>query len=124
MIWLLACFEQPGIEVRTDRASLEEHVPVPEGWDQVSWAGRPLGSVGLGPTDLVVVAVFPGASTEGLERVGDRAVLVDPTLAGELGLPLELPGERFAPQALSTPAWDANFVIASDQGVVVQWYSR
>ncbi|MCP4804817.1 MAG: hypothetical protein GY913_29970 [Proteobacteria bacterium] len=124
ILFLLACFEEPPIEVKTDRAALVRNVAVPEGWEDVRWAGRPLGSPGLGPTDLVVVAVFQGADTSGLERTGDRAVLVDPVLAEKLGLPDSLPGDRYDTTSLTTPMWDANFVIASDQGVVVQWYSR
>lgn len=122
-LWL-ACFDEPAIEVKTDPAALAKHVPVPPGWDTVRWAGRPLGSPGLGPTDLVVVAVFPDADTSSLERIGDRPVLTDVVLAGVLGLPDELAGERFEPAALTTPMWHASYISQGEHGVVVQWSSR
>lgn len=120
----LACFKQPEIQVSSDAASLASNVPVPPDWTEVRWAGRPLGSVGLGPTDTVLVAIFPGADTSALSRLGDRDVLVDPVLAGKLGLPETLSGERFEPEVLDAAHWDTNFIIEGDYGVVVTWYSR
>lgn len=49
----------PEITVSDDVTRLRRHIQVPEGLEAVRWAARPRGVVGMGPTDLELLAFFP-----------------------------------------------------------------
>ena len=66
---------------------LRKHIQVPEELEQVRWAARPRGSVGLGPTDLELLALFP-LDDEGLASLLGSLGPAGPE--GPLGVPAEL----------------------------------
>ncbi|MEQ1569559.1 MAG: hypothetical protein ABMA64_28235 [Myxococcota bacterium] len=139
-LWWLGCgAQQPEVVVREGVESLARHVGVPPALHEVRWAGRPLGTVGLGPTDLELVAWFPVAE-------GDRAA-VEAALGAPLGedvrrvpgalagvLPPELAAARSGDEvvlrgvvwpatAFENAQWKGGFALWVAGGLVVQLYS-
>ena len=54
----VATSEEPLPPVRTDLPSLRKHISPPPALSAVTWNAAPMGRVGLGPTDLRLVAFF------------------------------------------------------------------
>ncbi|HJN77200.1 MAG TPA: hypothetical protein QGF58_24965 [Myxococcota bacterium] len=138
MNWLvvsLACGGTPEVEtpkeetveVREDRASLERHIAVPEGYDTVRWVARAKGTVGLGPTDLVLLAWFPADEVD-LSVLGDSTgtatVHPDEELARALGITGSVDGATYSTTAFENIRWRGGFAVVADEGLLVELHSN
>lgn len=82
----------PTPTVSHDRVSLARKITVPDLFPTATWAGRVRGAVGLGPTDVEVVAWLPSEDTAALDAllgpVGAEVALgVPPELTAAVGRP-------------------------------------
>ena len=130
-LWMsLACGATPEVEtkeetveVREGRASLEQHITVPEGLDEVRWVARPKGSGELGPTDLVLLAAFAVEQPPG-ERTGDGEVQPDGVLAAALGVTTPLSGAHYSTEPFENIRWTGGFAVYAEGVLLVELHSR
>ena len=122
--------KEPTTKISTSVPDLSRHLHVPAALPSVSWAARPQGTVGLGPTDLALVAWFP--------RPDGGFADLDATLPTKAGGPFSPPADLLtaaqAPPgpfvaardgaALETSTWTVVGVAESPTGLLVYAVSR
>jgi hypothetical protein len=122
--------KEPTLKVSTSVPDLSRHLKVPAALSAVTWAARPQGAVGLGPTDLELVAWFP--------RPDSGFVNLDAALPPRPGPPFSPPTALLAaaraPQgpfaaardgaAFETNTWTVVGVAESPAGLLVYAVSR
>ena len=131
----LACGGGGGspIRVSASPAALAQHLHLPAGLTTVSWAVGPRGRVGLGPTDLELVAWFPRPAG-GFVGLDETFPLRAP--AGQLQTPaalMEAIGGPKGPQArgalrdgaaFAAPGWAVVGLVEAPNGLLLYAVSQ
>ncbi|MFH1467037.1 MAG: hypothetical protein ABIO70_21825 [Pseudomonadota bacterium] len=126
---------EPAVEVRTDLDALRTHIPVPDGVTAARWAGRPRGAIGLGPTDLELLAYFPldeeawGRLAPSLGDPGEQGSFqADPTLLVVIPAAERddtgVKGRRYPATAFENIRWSATWAVRTEGGLAVHLFSR
>ena len=120
------------MKISDDINSLRTHIAVPAGLTRARWAARPQGTVGLGPTDLELVALFPidESAWDGLSaKLGPAGAPVISQAPADLLSAVGLEGG--VPQGATLPCkpyenirWTCAEALKTDHGVLTWLTSR
>jgi hypothetical protein len=98
------------MQISTDIDRLGKHIELPAGLQTVRWLAAPRGSVGLGPTDLVLLARFEltpqqwAALQPKMASLPNKTLVVPEPVRSLVGR-AELQGDLFQPTPFETIRW-------------------